>query len=72
MESDRELLLRITAQARKLSGALESACAQDWADEKARLDALLSCAPHSLIVAADIAADLHAQPTPTLPPHLTT
>lgn len=68
MDPDREILLQIAAQARKLSSALEGGQAsEEWAREKARLDALLASAPHSLLVAADVAADVHAQPEEFIP-----
>jgi hypothetical protein len=68
MDPDREILLQIAAQARKLSSALESGGAsQDWAQAKARLDALLASAPHSLLAAADIAADVHSPPEEFMP-----
>jgi hypothetical protein len=68
MDPDREVLLQIAAQARKLSAALEGGeSSLEWAKEKARLDALLARAPHSLAVAAETAAALHAEPEGLVP-----
>lgn len=65
---ERDLLLQIAAQARRLSAALENGRgAQDWTGEKARLDALLASVSRDLSVAAEAAADLHPHPPGTIP-----
>lgn len=67
-DPDRAILLQIAAQARRLSAALENGQgAQDWASEKARLDALLASVPRTVSVAADAAAELHGHPPCAIP-----